>query len=54
MSIIVKLAEKLTGRKCSRCWYNRGGRCHNPNGAMFQRCWNSITRRGYKVREGQK
>lgn len=45
--ILTQAAEKITGRKCSSCKYNRGGRCCHPNGAMFMRCWQSITRPGF-------
>ena len=45
---ITRLAEKLTGRKCGRCKHNCGGRCCHPNGNMFLRCWNSITRPGFE------
>lgn len=44
---LVKLAEKITGRKCCRCAHNRGGRCCHPNGETFCRCWQSITRPGF-------
>jgi hypothetical protein len=44
---LVKIAEKITGRKCSRCAHNRGGRCCHPNGKTFMRCWQSITRPGF-------
>ncbi len=46
-SIITRWAEKLTGRKCSKCDHNCGGRCCHPDGNMFLRCWNSITRPGF-------
>lgn len=46
---ITRLAEKLTGRKCGRCTHNCGGRCCHPNGNMFLRCWNSITRPGFEL-----
>lgn len=45
--LLRKVWEKLTGRKCSRCKYNRGGRCCHPNGAMFMRCWHSVTLPGF-------
>ena len=48
MSFVVRLAEKITGRKCSRCDHNRGGRCCHPNGETFCRCWQSITRPGFE------
>lgn len=53
----VRLAEKFHGRKCSRCDHNHGGHCCHPNGETFCRCWQSITRPGFKERascpEGQ-
>ena len=45
---MVKIAEKITGRKCCRCAHNRGGRCCHPNGKTFMRCWQSITRPGFE------
>lgn len=45
--LLSKLIEKLTGRKCSSCAHNRGGRCCHPSGSMFMKCWHSITRPGY-------
>lgn len=45
---MVKIAEKITGRKCCRCAHNRGGRCCHPNGGTFCRCWQSITRPGFE------
>ena len=48
--LLRKLAEKLTGRKCSRCCHNCGGRCCHPDGNMFMRCWHSITLPGFKKR----
>lgn len=47
---LVKLAEKLTGRKCIRCRHNCKGRCCHPDGRMFMRCWQSITRPGFEKR----
>ena len=44
----VRLAEKIHGRKCSCCAHSRGGRCCHPNGEMFCRCWQSITRPGFE------
>lgn len=46
--LLRRLVEKLTGRKCSRCCHNCGGRCCHPNGKMFMRCWHSITLPGFK------
>lgn len=45
---MVRIAEKITGRKCCRCTHNRGGRCCHPNGETFCRCWQSITRPGFE------
>lgn len=45
------VAEKLTGRKCSRCKNNRAGHCCHPDGRMFMKCWHSITRPGYEYSE---
>lgn len=45
--LLARALEKLTGRKCSRCKYNRGGRCCHPDGAMFMRCWHSVTHPGF-------
>ena len=47
---LTKAAEKITGRKCTRCLHNRGGRCCHPNGRMFMKCWQSITRPGFEKR----
>lgn len=48
--ILRNVAEKLTGRKCSRCKYNRAGRCCHPDGRMFMKCWHSVTRPGWTGR----
>lgn len=40
----VKLAAKITGRKCSRCQYNRSNACTNSNQDAFSRCWQSLDR----------
>lgn len=50
-NIIATLAHKLTGRKCSSCTHNCGGRCCHPSGSMFMKCWHSITRPGYEHSE---
>lgn len=50
----VRLAEKITGRKCSRCYYNTCGRCVHPNGETFCRCWQSIARPGFKYSESKR
>lgn len=47
---LARLVEKITGRKCSRCRHNCGGRCCHPNGNMFMRCWHGITRPGWEER----
>ena len=47
---LVNLAEKITGRKCSSCDHNHSGRCCHPYGRMFMKCWQSITRPGWKYR----
>jgi hypothetical protein len=44
----VRLAEKIHGRKCSRCAHNCGGKCTNPKDGAFSRCWQSITRPGFE------
>lgn len=49
----VRMAEKLTGRKCSECRHSRGGRCCHPNGMTFMWCWNSITRPGWEYSFGK-
>jgi hypothetical protein len=50
---LVKIAEKITGRKCCRCHYNVAGRCCHPDGETFCRCWQSITRPGFEERQAQ-
>lgn len=40
----VRLAEKIHGRKCSRCQYDRGGTCTHPHEDAFPRCWQSLDR----------
>lgn len=45
---------KRTGRKCISCAHNCGGRCCHPDGNMFMRCFNSITRPGFEERQAQK
>lgn len=50
---LVKLAEKITGRKCCRCHFNVAGRCCHPNGETFCRCWQSITRPGFEPKQLQ-
>jgi len=47
---MTRLAEKITGRPCTRCRHNCAGRCRHPNGRMFMKCWQSITRPGYEPR----
>lgn len=48
---LVRRAEKITGRKCSKCLHNVKGRCCHPNGRMFMRCWSSIKRPGFEYSE---
>ena len=45
--MLTKAAEKLTGRKCGNCKFNRGGHCAHPQEAMFLKCWNSLTKPGH-------
>ena len=49
-STLTRAAEKITGRKCTRCLHNCKGRCCHPDGAMFWKCWQSITRPGFEKR----
>lgn len=49
-STLVRVAEKVTGRQCKRCRHNCKGRCGHPDGRMFMRCWQSITRPGFEKR----
>lgn len=49
-STLTKAAEKITGRKCTRCRHNCTGRCCHPDGRMFMKCWQSITRPGFEKR----
>lgn len=49
-STLTRAAEKITGRKCTRCLHNCKGRCCHPDGRMFMRCWQSITRPGFEKR----
>ena len=46
-NLLRRVAEKLTGKKCSRCKHNRCGRCTHPDPTMFDRCWNSVTMPGF-------
>lgn len=48
--LLRRVAEKLTGKKCSRCKYNRCGHCTHPDPTMFDRCWNSVTMPGFTGR----
>ena len=47
---IARMAAEITGRKCTRCKHNQRGRCCHPNGRMFKRCWQSLTRPGFEKR----
>lgn len=42
---------KRTGRKCISCAHSCGGPCCHPDGNMFMRCFNSITRPGFEERQ---
>ena len=48
---LTKLVARITGRKCIACHHNRSGYCIHPDGTMFARCWQSITRPGYECSE---
>lgn len=50
---LARLVAKLTGRKCSRCAYNCGGKCAHPSDGMFMKCWHGITKPGFKERQAQ-
>lgn len=47
IKFIFKLIEKLTGKRCSRCKYNRAARCHHPRAGMFRKCWHNPFRPGW-------
>lgn len=49
-STLTRTAEKITGRKCIRCKYSKRGRCCHPDGRMFYKCWQSLTRPGFEKR----
>ena len=49
---IARLVERITGRKCCRCYYNINGRCYHPTEGMYMRCWHGITRPGFAWRYG--
>lgn len=42
--LFVKLAARITGRKCCRCQYNRRNTCTNSHQGAFSRCWQSLDR----------
>lgn len=46
-NLLVRMAEKITGRKCCRCAHNGGGVCKHPYEGAFSKCWQSITRPGF-------
>ena len=48
--ILTRLAEAITGRKCSRCRNNVFGRCFHRNGGMFGLCWPTVTCPGFEAR----
>lgn len=45
--LLARAMAKITGRKCSNCKYNRGGRCAHPVEGMYLKCWQSITKPGH-------
>ena len=47
---LTRAAEKVTGRKCTRCRYNAKGHCVHYDGSMYRKCWQSITRPGFEKR----
>lgn len=47
----VRLAEKITGRKCSRCLHNVGGTCTHPHPDAFDLCWQTMYRPGFTPRK---
>lgn len=51
---LIRVAEKITGRKCAHCFYSRGGHCAHPSDGMFKRCWQSIKRPGYRGKYTEK
>lgn len=50
-NLLRKHHAKRTGRECSRCRHNCGGRCAHPSDSMFMKCWHSITRPGFELRQ---
>lgn len=44
---LANIMAKITGRKCSNCKFNRGGRCKHPVEGMYLKCWHSITKPGH-------
>lgn len=49
-NLLVRLAEKITDRKCCRCQYSRSGTCAHPKEDTFSRCWQSLDRPGFLQR----
>lgn len=49
-NFLVKLAEKITGRKCCSCAHNKGGKCTHPYEGAFSNCWQSMSRPGFTPR----
>lgn len=49
-SYLVTAAETITRRKCNRCRHDCRGRCCHPDGRMFMKCWQSVTRPGFEKR----
>lgn len=50
--IPTRLAEMVTGRKCSRCRNNILGNCWHHDDCMFGQCWPTVTRPGFETRNG--
>lgn len=50
-NLLTRAAENITGRKCRRCTHNHRGRCCHPDGNMFMKCWQSITRPGFEKKK---
>lgn len=48
--LLTQAAEKITGRKCTRCRHNCGGYCTHPSDRMYKKCWQSLTRPGFVKR----
>lgn len=51
-TLLTRLVENITGKKCSNCRHNYNGNCYHPESDMFMRCWHGITKPGYEDRGG--